>query len=73
MSLGNLPHFSAGQHRDIWAFSNNNDTSVMKYCPGTSLVVQWLRLCAPKAGDLGSIPSQGTRSHMLQIRPSVVK
>ena len=22
---------------------------------GTSLVVQWLRLCAPNAGDLGSI------------------
>ena len=27
---------------------------------GTSLVVQWLRLCAPNAG---SIPGQGTRSH----------
>ena len=55
------------------AFSNNNDTSVKKHCPGTSLVVQLLRLHAPKAGDLGSIPSQGTRSHMLQIRPSIVK
>ena len=32
---------------------------------GTSLVVQWLRLCAPKAGGLGLFPSQGTRSHML--------
>ena len=29
---------------------------------GTSMVVQWLRLCAPNAGDLGSIPGQGTRS-----------
>ena len=29
-----------------------------------SLVVQWLRLCAPNAGSLGSIPSQGTRPHM---------
>ena len=35
---------------------------------GTSLVVQWLRLCAPNAGDPGSIPGQGTRSHMLQLR-----
>ena len=35
----------------------------------TSLVVQWLRLCAPRVGNLGSIPSQGTRSHMLQLRP----
>ncbi|TEA38184.1 hypothetical protein DBR06_SOUSAS110021, partial [Sousa chinensis] len=29
-----------------------------------SLVVQWLRLCAPNAGDPGLIPGQGTRSHM---------
>ena len=28
---------------------------------GTSLVVQWLRLCAPNAGGMGSIPGQGTR------------
>ena len=28
-------------------------------------VVQWLRLCAPNARDLGSIPGQGTESHML--------
>ena len=31
---------------------------------GTSLVVQWLRLCAPHAGGLGLIPGQGTRSYM---------
>ena len=31
---------------------------------GTSLVVQWVRLCAPNAGGLGSIPGWGTRSHM---------
>ena len=30
---------------------------------------QWLRLHAPKAGVLGSIPGQGTRSHMPQLRP----
>ena len=34
----------------------------------TSLVVQWLRICAPNAGDLGSIPGQGTRSHMLPLK-----
>ena len=28
---------------------------------GTSLVVQWLRLCAPNAGGTGSIPGQGTK------------
>ncbi|TEA26079.1 hypothetical protein DBR06_SOUSAS2210051, partial [Sousa chinensis] len=29
-----------------------------------SLVAQWVRLCTPNAGGLGSIPGQGTRSHM---------
>ncbi|TEA33386.1 hypothetical protein DBR06_SOUSAS8010267, partial [Sousa chinensis] len=29
-----------------------------------SLVVQWVRLRAPSAGVLGSIPGRGTRSHM---------
>ena len=39
-----------------------------KRSPGTYMVVQWLRLCAPNAGCLGSIPGQGTRSQMLQLR-----
>ena len=34
----------------------------------TFLVVQWLRLCAFNAGVLGSIPGQGTRSHMEQLK-----
>ena len=34
----------------------------------TSLVAQWLRPCAPNAGEPGSIPGQGTRSHMLQLK-----
>ena len=37
------------------------------------VVVQWLRLCAPNAGGLGSIPGQGNRSCMLQVRPAAVK
>ena len=32
---------------------------------GTSLVVQWLRIHLPNAGDTGSIPGLG-RSHMPQ-------
>ena len=40
---------------------------------GTSLVVQWLRLHAPYAGGPGSIPSQGTRSHMPQLRLNAAK
>ena len=30
------------------------------------MVVQWLRLCAPNAGGLSSIPGQETRSHISQ-------
>ena len=33
-----------------------------------SLVVQWLRLCTPNAGDLGPIPVQGTKFHMVQLK-----
>ena len=40
---------------------------------GTSLLVQWLKLRAPNAGGLGSNPGQGTRFHMLQLRPSATK
>ena len=31
-------------------------------------MVQWLKLQAPNAGGLGSIPGQGNRSHILQLR-----
>ena len=31
-----------------------------KACPGTSLVVQWLRLCTSNAGGVGSISGWGT-------------
>ena len=39
----------------------------------TSLVVQWLRLRAPNARSLGSIPGQRTRPHMPQLRPNIAK
>ena len=35
---------------------------------GEILMVQWLRLHAPNAGGPGSIPGQGTRSHMPQLK-----
>ena len=40
----------------------------LKLFPGTSLVVQWLRLHAPTAVVPGSILDQGTRSYMLQLK-----
>ena len=39
-----------------------------RLAPGTSLVVQWLRLHVPNADSLGSIPDQVTRSRMPQLR-----
>ena len=39
----------------------------------TSLVVQWLRLHTPRQGSLGSIPGEGTRSHVPQLRPGTAK
>ena len=40
----------------IWSCSN-----IRNYVLGASLVVQWLRLCASKAGGMGSIPGGGTK------------
>ena len=45
----------------------------LRTIPRTSLVVQWLTHCTLSAGSPGSIPGQGTRSHMLQLRLSTAK
>ena len=53
---------------------NHSVGATGKYpCLRTSLVVQWLRLHTPNAEGSGSIPGQGTRSHMLQLRPGTAK
>ena len=47
------------------SFTLSSDSIFLKkQVLGTSLVVQWGRLCALNAGGLGSIPGQGTRSCM---------
>ena len=43
---------------------------VLKRKVWDSPVVQWLRLCAPNAGDPGLIPGQGPTAHMPQLRHS---
>ena len=45
-------------------FSEEDPLFFLIEVQGTSLVVQWVRLHAPSAGGLGSMPGQGTRSHM---------
>ena len=44
-----------------------------KKIEGISLVVQWLRLHNPNAVGLGSIPGQGTRSHILKLTHGAAK
>ena len=58
-----LPHFMPTTH-----FSLLTTIHYILYICENSLVVQWLRLCTPNAGGLGSIPGQGTRSHMAQLK-----
>ena len=41
-----------------------NLSTLKKLIIRTSLMVQWVRLCAPYAGDPGSVPGWGTRSCM---------
>ena len=58
-----LPHFMPTTHFSLLT------TIHYKLCVReTSLVVQWLRLCIPDAAGQGSVPGQGTRAHMLQLR-----
>ena len=72
------PHHNQGPTHSsvIWApnsMTSSNGGQILsllkKYTsPGTSLVVQWLRLQAPNAAALGSFPGQGTRPHMPQLK-----
>ena len=52
-----------------WYFRVFSSHPTIPKAHGTSLVVQWLRPHAPCAEGPGQIPTQGTRSHMLQLRP----
>ena len=59
---------SFSQEHIFWHLEN---LSIKSY--GISLVVQLQRLCTLNAGGPGSIPDQGTRFHMLQLRPRAAK
>ena len=60
--------YSCGLGERVTAAERKPQRDGKKRSPGTYMVVQWLRLCAPNAGCLGLIPGQGTRSQMLQLR-----
>ena len=49
----------------LWFFPHQSERALEDF-----LVVQWLRFHTPSAGGLGSIPGQGTRSHMATKDPT---
>ena len=51
-----------------WATVHEVAKNWTDYHFSLSLVVQWLRLYIPSVGGPGSIPDQGTRSHLLQLK-----
>ena len=53
-----VPETLLGLHRP------NYFCKILNFWPGIFLVTRWIRLWAPNAGCLSSIPGQGTRSHM---------
>ena len=62
---------NSSRKRQITKKKNHNHLfclKVKKQQQGISLMVQWLRLSAPNAEGLGSIPGWGTRSHVRLLK-----
>ena len=60
-----------GCHCLLWKCSTV--AAQKRFVDWTSLVVQWLRLWAPSAGSLDSVSDQGTKTHVLQLKPGAAK
>ena len=60
--------FSLLQIWSFFRFPTKARFSIKTTTLRTSLLVQWLRLYIPNAGGQGSIPGQGTRSHISQLK-----
>ena len=57
-----------------WTLSGKTAHWLEKQDIGTTLAVQWLRLHAPTAGGMGSIPGWGTKvPHAIQLGHSKKK
>ena len=67
------------EHTTLKKFDNYTNQAKLSWTSfrlnvlGASLVIQWLRFHVPNAEGSGLISGQGTRSHMLQLRPSTAR
>ena len=52
---------------------SSSSSTLMKKWKGTSLLVQWLRLCTPNAGGPGSIPHAATKTWYRQMNKYFLK
>ena len=58
-----LKHLFKGLHADSFDLKISVKIPHLKvHESGTSLVVQWLRICTASAGDKGLIPGQGIKN-----------
>ena len=62
-----MPNIAARQKPGTESVLEAKD-AVYQHHQRTSLMTQWLRLCILNAGGPGSVPGQGTRSHMPQLK-----
>ena len=53
---------------EIWSLFKVTMNSIQNQHSGTSLMVQWPRVCIANTGSQGMIPGQETRSHLPQLR-----
>ena len=66
--MNQSPALSVDTELNYGALGKFYTRAIKKELWGISVVAQQLRLSAHDAGGLTSIPGQGTRSHMLQLK-----
>ena len=71
--MGNTHHTERQDYKTLNPSFEVSPTCIQILTLGTWLVVQWLRLHIPSAGGLGSIPGQGTKARMPQLRVYVAQ
>ena len=58
---GRLQSMGSQELNTTWQLNHHHHQNKFKMVSGTSLAVQWLRLCISNEGDMGSVPGWGTK------------